>query len=212
MDHCALSANAFHNLADGYQKKYLDLTLYDEFYGQFCESLRPGRICVLDAACGPGNVSRFLLRKRPELDLVGIDLAPRMVELARDAVPGGRFLVYDCRKLADLNRRFNGIICAFGLPYLSWPEAIDFFNAAWNALEPDGVFFLSTMLGRSEESGFQHCSSGDRVYVNYHDEAEVIRSLTACGFRIFTHHHVPSPSTAPKATMDLLLIAKKDAH
>jgi hypothetical protein len=46
-----------------------------------------------------------------------------MVELAREAVPSAQFAVHDCRNLAELQRRFDGIICAFGLPYLSPEEA-----------------------------------------------------------------------------------------
>jgi prepilin-type N-terminal cleavage/methylation domain-containing protein len=40
-----------------------------------------------------------------------------MVELAREAVPAAQFAVHDFRRLAVLHRRFDEIICAFGLPY-----------------------------------------------------------------------------------------------
>src|SRR5215470_15099186 len=105
MDHCAQSAGLFHKFADRYREKYMDLTMYDDSYREFCELLRRGRARVLDAACGPGNVSRYLMRQRPDLDLLGIDLAPRMVELARQAVPSAQFVVHDCRKLPELKRR-----------------------------------------------------------------------------------------------------------
>lgn len=212
MDHCALSASVFHKFADRYQQKYMALTIYDDSYRQFCELLSQGRACVLDAACGPGNVSRYLMAQRPDLELLGIDLAPRMVELAREAVPAvpsARFAVHDCRNLADLKRRFDGIICAFGLPYLSWEETKDFLSAVSEILEPGGVLYLSTMLGRSEDSGFTPCSTGDQVYVNYHSEDQIIRSLQECGFTIVMQTRIPSPSTASKATTDLIVIAKK---
>jgi ubiquinone/menaquinone biosynthesis C-methylase UbiE len=65
MDHCANSASTFHKLADRYRDKYMDLTLYDDSYREFCERLRQGRARVLDAACGPGNVSRYLIVRAP---------------------------------------------------------------------------------------------------------------------------------------------------
>jgi hypothetical protein len=37
--------------------------------------------------------------------LLGIDLAPRMVELARDAVPSAQFAVQDYRHLAEIRRQ-----------------------------------------------------------------------------------------------------------
>jgi len=209
MDHCDISAGVFHKHADLYREKFMDLTLYHDSYREFCELLKPGRARVLDAACGPGNVSRYLMAQRPDLDLVGIDLAPRMVELARVAVPSAHFAVHDCRHLAELQKRFDGIICAFGLPYLSGDEAKGFIRAAGQALEPGGVLYLSTMLGRSEDSGFQRCSTGDEVYINYHGEEEVTCSLKECGFMLLQQSQLPSPSAASKRTTDLIVIAKK---
>lgn len=187
----------------------MDLTIYNDSYREFCDLLQPGRASVLDAACGPGNVARYLMALRPDLDLLGIDLAPRMVELAREAVPCARFAVHDCRNLADLKLRFDGIICAFGLPYLSGQEAAAFITAAGKALEPEGVLYLSTMLGRSEDSGFERCSDGEQVYVNYLSEDQVIGSLQGCGFTIVKRKRMPSPSAATKATTDLIVIARK---
>jgi SAM-dependent methyltransferase len=209
MDHSGISASTFHKLADLYRDKFIDLTLYDDSYREFCQLLRGGRARVLDAACGPGNVSRYLMAQRPDLDLLGIDLAPRMAELAREAVPLAQFAVHDCRHLADLKLRFDGIICAFGLPYLSREEATAFIRAAGDALEPGGVLYLSTILGKSEDSGFQPCSTGDQVYINYHGEDEVMSSLQRCGFTVLKQSHIPSPSAAAKRTTDLIVIAKK---
>jgi len=208
-DHSAISAGMFHKFADLYREKFMGLTLYDDSYREFCELLRRGRARVLDAACGPGNVSRYLMAQRPDLDLLGIDLAPRMVELAREAVPSAHFAVHDCRRLADLQLRFDGIICAFGLPYLSREEATAFIRTAGHALETSGVFYLSTMLGKSEDSGFQTCSTGDQIYINYHSEDEVMGSLQECGFTIVKQSRIPSPSAASKRTTDLIVIAKK---
>jgi ubiquinone/menaquinone biosynthesis C-methylase UbiE len=209
MDHSAISAGMFHKFAHLYRDKYMDLTLYDDSYREFCESLRPGRASVLDAACGPGNVSRYLMAQRPDIDLLGIDLAPRMVELAREAVPSAQFAVHDCRCLADLQLRFDGIICAFGLPYFSREEATALIKSAAHALKPGGVLYLSTMLGKSEDSGFQPCSTGDQLYINYYSEDEVISPLQECGFTILKQRRIPSPSTASIRTSDLIVIAKK---
>lgn len=210
MDHSASSASVFHKLADGYREKFMDLALYDDSYREFCQLLRPGRARVLDVACGPGNVARYLIAQRPELQLLGIDLAPRMVELARAAVPSARFTVHDCRKLAALNSRFDGIICAFGLPYLSREEAAAFIPAVAETLEAGGVFYLSTMLGRSEDSGLQRCSSGDEVYVNYFTEDEIVCLLQTSRFTLVKQQRIASPSGAAKPTTDLIVIARKE--
>ena len=209
MDHSAISVGVFDKLAEKYRDKFMDLTMYNEFYRQFCELLPTGRARVLDAACGPGNVSRFLIAQRPDLDLLSIDLAPRMVELARAAVPAVQCVVHDCRRIAELKRRFDGIICAFGLPYLSSKEAKHFIHAAGKMIEPQGVLYLSAMLGRSEDSGFEVCSSGDQVYINYHSEEQIMAYLHESGFAVTKQWQVPSPIAASKKTTDLIVIARK---
>jgi len=209
MDHCEVSASVFHKRAALYREKFAGLTLYDDSYRAFCGLLKPARARVLDAACGPGNVARCLMSQRPDLDLLGIDLAPRMVEFAREAVPSALFAVHDCRRLVDLHRRFDGIICAFGLPYLSGEEAAAFIRAAAQVLEADGILYLSTMLGRVQNSGVQKTSTGDEVYVFYHDEDHVLSLLQAAGFSLISQSHLASPSNASKRTTDLIAIAQK---
>src|SRR5262249_10941246 len=206
-DHCEISANTFHKGADLYREKFVGLTMYDESYREFCDLLKPNRARVLDAACGPGTAARYLMSQRPELDLLGIDLAPRMVELAREAVRSARFAVHDFRQLAALHHRFDGIICAFGLPYLSAAEAAAFIRSAAEVLDPGGVLYVSTMLGRVEDSGLQKTITGDAVYITYHVEDRILSLLQTCGFSLISHRRMPSPSNASKPTTDLIVIA-----
>jgi ubiquinone/menaquinone biosynthesis C-methylase UbiE len=187
----------------------MDLTLYDDTYREFCKLLPPGRARVLDAACGPGNASRFLMAQRPDLDLLGIDLAPRMVEMARATVPTARFEVHDCRNLAALKRSFDGLICAFGLPYLSHADADTFMQGVSQVIEPNGVLYLSTMLGKEEDSGFQVCSTGDEIYITYYSEEQVLSLLSKWGFRILKERKMDSPSTASKQSTDLVVISRR---
>jgi cyclopropane fatty-acyl-phospholipid synthase-like methyltransferase len=210
MDNSELSSDTFNKHARLYQAKYMHLTMYDETYDRFCELLTKKGARVLDAACGPGNVARYLLQRRPDLELVGVDLAPSMIELAREAVPGARFAVHDCRKLSGLGT-FDGIVCAFGFPYLSREEVVQFIADAANVLTSGGVFYLSTMEGKHEDSGFQSTSTGDKVYIDYHGEAELVSALVRHGFSIADMRRMPSPSSAPSKTEDLFIIAEKES-
>ncbi|MBT9547826.1 MAG: methyltransferase domain-containing protein [Candidatus Sericytochromatia bacterium] len=209
MDPSALSAQAFDALADRYLAKFGDLTCYDQSYLVFCNGLKPGQAKVLDCACGPGHVAKYLLKQRPDLELLGIDLAPRMVELARAAVPSAQFMVHDCRDLFALERHFDGMICAFGLPYLSPEEALALIAAAERVLLPGGMFYLSTLLGPSTDSGMLHCSTGKVVHVYYHSEEVLLQALELHGFSVLMQQQISSPATASQVTMDLILIAKK---
>ncbi len=211
MDPSAQSAQVFDQLADLYQAKYMDLDLYDESYALFARHLPPDAR-VLDAACGPGTVARRLLAWRPDLQLLGVDLAPRMIELARAAVPGARFEQGDCRQLPGGPASWDAIVCAFGLPYLSPADAQDFIAQAARLLRPGGLLYLSTQGGRPEDSGPQRSSRGDVVHVFFHPlhgPAGVQAFLQGAGLSLKIQEPLPCPANAPVQTQDWYCIAAR---
>ena len=105
-----------------YQEKFMDLDIYDASYNYFCSQVPQENAALLDIGCGPGNISRYLLSKRPDYKLSGIDFAPNMVELAQRNNPTANFSVLDCRHIKQLGEMYDGVICGFCAPYLSSPE------------------------------------------------------------------------------------------
>jgi len=209
MDNCQLSVNTFDKLADTYAQKYFGSDAYDSGYRIFCSELKKQGGSVLDVACGPGNVAAFLVRERPDLEVTGIDLAPRMVQLAKMLVPTANFLVNDCRHLTALGRVYDGITYAFGLNYLSQEDAEGLFESISQVLTTNGVFYLSVMLGLVEQSGIQTSSSGNQVYIYYRPRQEIERLVKSAGMELIHMVEVASPSNAPTATNDLVLIARR---
>jgi ubiquinone/menaquinone biosynthesis C-methylase UbiE len=80
--------------------------------------VRPG-MRVLDIACGPGTLTRLLARMvSPGGEVVGVDLARGMIELARRSdVTGARFEVMDMEHLAFRDASFDAAICGHGLQF-----------------------------------------------------------------------------------------------
>ena len=74
---------------------------------------------VLDLACGPGNLSsRLAARVRPGGEVVGVDLAGGMIELARAAgIPNARFEVMDIEQLGFDDASFDVAVCGHGLQF-----------------------------------------------------------------------------------------------
>jgi SAM-dependent methyltransferase len=74
---------------------------------------RPG-MRILDLACGPGNLSRRLAAQvAPGGEVIGVDLAPGMIELARAAdIPNARFEVMDIEQLAFGDATFAATGCS----------------------------------------------------------------------------------------------------
>jgi ubiquinone/menaquinone biosynthesis C-methylase UbiE len=79
---------------------------------------RPG-MRILDLACGPGNLTRRLAALvSPGGDVIGVDLAPGMVEVARAAgIPNARFEVMDIEELAYDDGSFDAAVCGHGLQF-----------------------------------------------------------------------------------------------
>lgn len=199
-----VSVQVFDQQAERYQERFMDVGLYDASYQQFCQMLPSGRARVLDVACGPGNVSRKLLQQRPELDVLGIDLAPQMLALAKQAVPAARFKVHDIRQLQALSDVFDGMICAFGIPYLTAAEVTAFCAACAQCLRAEGVLYLSFSVLPAETAERPDCPD----YLHFHEPAFVRECLLACGFGEIVEILVPSPEGARLLTQDVIVIVR----
>jgi ubiquinone/menaquinone biosynthesis C-methylase UbiE len=198
----------FDKYAEVYQEKYMDPGPSGPFLTAFAEALPPNAR-VLDIACGPGNTSLFLLKTRPDLQILGIDIAPRMVELARVNVPQASFQVMDVRGLVRLEPSFAGVICSFGLPYLSPEEATGMIRQIARLLSPGGRCYLSTMEGTTEQSGWQGPSDGgsDRLYMHYHEGKTLSKELEQAGLTVQSSERFPDPDVP--GDIDLVLQAVK---
>ena len=216
---CELSVATFDKLAERYTEKYFSLDVYDDYLKRFCGHLDKPGMQVLDIACGPGNVSAFLLRERPDLHITGVDLAPGMIKQARQKVPQAQsqvqsqiqFIVEDCRHLERLGKTFDAATYAFGLSYLTDSDADQFFASLGAVLRPSAPFYLSTMTGPRSLSGLDTSSSGDQIYIEYRPWQDVVAMVEDAGFGVVFHELVASPANASKQTQDLVLIAKGKA-
>jgi len=69
----------------------------------------PGARSLLDVACGTGGHLRHL---RSWFEVVGVDIDPGMLEVARRHLPGVELVRADMRSF-NLERRFDAIVCLF---------------------------------------------------------------------------------------------------
>lgn len=81
---------------------------------------RPG-MGVLDLACGPGTLTRRLAALvAPGGEVVGVDLAEGMLQLARAAgIANARFEVMDMQHLTFADSSFDAAACGHGLQFVS---------------------------------------------------------------------------------------------
>jgi len=167
-----------------YEDIFMDLDIYNESYNLFCDLLINESSAVLEIGCGPGNISKYILSKLPNLNYLGIDIAPKMIELARKNNPSALFNVMDVRTINELSQNFDAIICGFILPYMSQGDVRQLMLDCKKVLNNKGVFYLSFVDGDYSKSNFQTGSKGDRVYFYYHSIENIKSELITNGFKI----------------------------
>ncbi|NMN36377.1 class I SAM-dependent DNA methyltransferase [Pedobacter sp. SG918] len=203
------AAEAFNKSAKIYQEKFMDVSLYTEAFKVFFDNISANNASILDIACGPGNITKFLLDKKPDYRILGIDLSSKMLKLAKINNPKAQFQLMDCREIDTIGAKFNGITCGFCLPYLTQQEAINLIANVSKLLKPNGVFYLSTMEeNENNKSRYQISSTGDQVYVNYHKEDYLSTALRENNFETLILKRYSSPDKDGLIITDLVLVCK----
>ncbi len=201
------AVDAFNELAEVYQQKYMNVDLYQESLECFLDHLDPSD-CVLDLACGPGNVLLYLYNKQNDLNLSGIDLSEEMIRLARSNVPKARFEVADCRNLKHIESRYNAIVCSFLLPYLSERETELLLSEVSRLLAPNGIFYIGFISDRDNHSEMVTSSKGHHLRLNYYSSDFVSQVLLANKITI-EHSKSYTNNNPSQSQKDHIIVAKK---
>lgn len=172
----------WNKISELYQEKFMDLDLYNQTYDLVCNSIKD-KAKILEIGCGPGNITKYLLSKRPDFNIYGTDIAPNMIKLAQKNNPTANFDVMDSRKINELKTKFDGIVCGFCLPYLSELESSKLIYDSYNLLSDDGLIYISFVEGDPNKSGLQTNRDGDRVYFYYHNSEQIKLQLITSNFK-----------------------------
>ncbi len=204
------AAEAFDKSAKIYQDRSMDVSLFAEGLDLFCDNIAAGNAGILDIACGPGNITKYLLDRKPDYEILGIDLSPNMLDLARINNPRAKFELMDCREISSIKRQFEGIVCGFCLPYLTAEETVELVADVAGLLVPGGMFYLSTMEEDDQiKSRYQISSSGDKVYVHYHRGDFLTKVLLDNNFEVVDTKRFRAPDKHGEMITDLVLTGRK---
>ena len=149
--------------------------IHDVGFGDFAKNSAPGllellrqngitRGLVVDLGCGSGLWAREL--SKAHYDVLGIDISPAMIEIARERVPGGEFRVASLLK-TDLPQCVAVTSLGESLSYLfdesnSMRELRRLFRRVYGALKPGGVFvFDIAEPGRGKGPRQKHIEGPD---------------------------------------------------
>ena len=209
-DNIQQPADIFNKHALKYQERFMDVQLYSESLDFFCDHIGKENARILELACGPGNITRYLLNKRPDLKIMATDLAPNMLQLAAQNNPEAEFRLMDCREISGLEVQYDAIMCGFCLPYLSETEAGKLISDAAQLLPEGGLLYISTMEENdTNKSGIRTSSAGDKMYMYYHKAVHLTKCMAASNLTIDSISRKEYPSSDGTTTTDLIIIARK---
>ncbi len=209
MDTYKETFDTWNKVAKLYQGKFMDLDLYDDTYDAFCEEVNIENATILEIGCGPGNIAKYLLNKRPDFKIEGIDISPNMLELAKINNPTADFKVMDCREIDKLPSKFNGIVCGFCFPYLSKFDSSKLIRDCANLLKENGILYISFVEGDYLKSGFQIGSSGDRTYFYFHTFDNLTKELEDSNFDTIKLIHKNYKRDSAVEEIHTVIIARK---
>lgn len=204
------SIQRFDEFADEYASRFMNVDDYKDSIDKFCDC-KSENPKILDLACGPGNYTRYLQQKFPQSSILAIDLAPRMIELAKKQLKNARFEVMDMKNIHQLSETFDLILCSFGLPFLTKAEANKFIADCASHLKKNGRLYISTMEGDESEAGFETTSftGSAEVYFNYHRQEDIEVAIKTCGLQLEYLKKQDYLETDGNALTDMIFIAAK---
>lgn len=176
----------FNAFAKKYQEKFMDTSEYRESLEAF-SALFPGKdLKVLDIGCGTANMSVGLLQIEPSVQIYGIDISANMLEIAARNIPSGEFRKMNALEIDKLNENFDGVICAFCLPYISEAEVLEFMKKVSEILNPNGAIYLSTMIADTYTCRLIGPSTGGdlRLSTHFHTRNFIKKNLLENGFSV----------------------------
>jgi ubiquinone/menaquinone biosynthesis C-methylase UbiE len=97
---------------------------------------------VLDAPCGTGELALRLVKRWPNLDVVGVDLSTEMLDQAKSKHADGRveWVEADAKSMPFDDRSFDAAICANGFHY--FPEPDRYLAEFRRVIRPGGTLYL----------------------------------------------------------------------
>lgn len=162
-----------------------DMHLERGLFAAFADLVRAnGNLAVADVGCGPGHVTGLLTGLG--LEARGIDLSPRMIELARERHPGTRFEVGSMLDLEFADASLGGVLAYYSIIHIPWQRRPDVFAEFHRVLVPGGQLMLGFQIG--DEQRHRARAYGEPIDLHWYRQrpGEVAELLRGAGFEVRT--------------------------
>lgn len=136
---------------------------------------------VLDLGCGPGTPHTAWLSRR--FRVVGADISPAQLALARRHVPGATFVLADMSSLQFRSASFHAIVAMYSIIHVPREEHKGLARNLFEFLRPGGWLFA--VLGASAWEGTEDdwLGLGAEMWWSHFDAETGLDLLVNAGFR-----------------------------
>ncbi|MEV6108772.1 class I SAM-dependent methyltransferase [Streptomyces sp. NPDC051940] len=172
----------------------------------FAELVRDGGP-VADVGCGPGKVTAYLAGMG--VPVFGVDLSPRMVELARTTHPGLRFEVGSMTSLDVGDGALGGVLAFYSTHHIPPEELPGVLAEFHRTLAPGGRLLLVGRVGDAEHLHRTLSYGADSAtFDSYRMPAERIAGLVERAGLVVTARLVQAYGEGTKSAVASLLAYK----
>ena len=153
----------------------------NETYLRRFANLLPPRAKVLDLGCGSGlPVAGFLVGRG--FEVLGLDISPKQIELARRNVPGARFEVEDMQELKDAQFTVDGVVALYSIFHIDRREHGRLLSTLHSLLPVHGVLLIT--MGASDWEGTNEDFLGAGMSWSHYGASRNRELVEAAGFTV----------------------------
>ena len=161
---------------------------------KFISFLKSGSL-VLDAGCGGGTKSKYLISKG--LRVVGVDFSESMIAIARREVPGGTFHVLDLNDVETLEESFDGVFTQAVLLHVPKHRVGEVIKKMVTKLKQGGYLYIAVKEKKSDGPDEEVKTEDDYGYpyerfFSYFTADEIKSYVEDVGLRVVFSEITPS--------------------
>lgn len=174
---------------------------------RFAEAIR-GKGIIADLGCGPGQIARYL--HDAGVEVVGVDLSPAMIRIARTRCPGVEFKVDDMMSLSFDDASLAGAVSFYSIVHFGPSELDSVFIECARAIEPGGLFLVAFHIGNDVKHVDDLWGVGVSLDFRFHEPWFVTKSLMRSGFSVIETTEREPYAEAEHQSRRCYLLAKRD--
>lgn len=167
----------YESFKDEMRQKEYDRVLLDRFAGNF-----NSKSIICDLGCGPGHITKYLFDKG--LDVFGVDISEKCIEIARRENPEMRFQVMDMARLDIANESIDGIISFYSIIHTPKQFMNRLFCEFNRVLKKHGKILIVVKKGDTEGYVDELEGFTTHLYFTHFKEEEIRSYLIANGFKV----------------------------